>query len=54
MTDITHRDRSDDTAQRLPYEPVIDRQLWTPEAYNPRHGGEGWLHWKVREFFGRA
>lgn len=55
MTDTAHRDRPDyGTAQQLPYEPVPDPNLWVPIGYNPRHDGESWLRWKVREFLGRA
>lgn len=52
MTD-THRDDRADVEERLPREPAIDPELWTPAGYNPRHDGEGWWQWKFREFTGR-
>lgn len=41
------------TAPQLPYEPVPDHKLWVPIEYKPRHDGERWLRWKVREHLGR-
>lgn len=51
MTDTTQREQDEGAREPEPYEPVINPRLFRPAGYNPRHDGEGWWHWKYREFF---